>query len=334
MPMSNEKTQSDLIAALQDATDEKGQMDYPTFVTTTLYAPGVGYYSTSKMRVGRSTETDFYTAQSLGPIFGQLVVAACESLLGDTDLNTYTFVEIAAEPDRSVLQGVEHKFGATKTIRLFDSLDIPPNAIVFANEWLDAQPFRRFRFDKEKGWLERGVELTESGLREIDLHQSDNISSFLKEISPDTPHDYLLDLPTGAKDSLIELCSKEWNGLFLTFDYGLSMEDFTRRRPEGVARAYKRHRLSNDLLASPGEQDITCHVCWDMLEAVLRDQGFAKVQVERQESFLLGHASSACEAIVTGKGGEFDPDRQTLMELLHPGNMGAKFQVLRGIRAE
>jgi SAM-dependent MidA family methyltransferase len=332
--MSNEKPQSDLIAVLRDATDEKGQIDYPTFVTTTLYAPEVGYYSTSKMRVGRSPESDFYTAQSLGPIFGQLVVAACESLLGDNDPNTYTFVEIAAEPNRSVLQGVEHNFGATKTIRLFDSLDIPPKAIVFANEWLDAQPFRRFRFDKDKGWLERGVELTESGIQEIDLHQSDNISSFLKEISPETPHDYLLDLPTGAKDALVDLCSKKWNGLFLTFDYGLSLKDFTRFRPEGVARAYERHRLSDDLLASPGEQDITCHVCWDMLEAVLMDHGFSKVQVERQESFLLGHASSACEAIVTGKRGEFDPDRLTLMELLHPANMGAKFQALRGIRAE
>jgi SAM-dependent MidA family methyltransferase len=332
--MSNEKPESDLIAVLRDAIDEKGQMDYPTFVATTLYAPEVGYYSTAKTRVGRSPETDFFTAQSLGPIFGQLVVAACESLLGDADPNSYTFVEIAAEPDRSVLQGVKHNFGATKTIRLFDSLDIPPKAIVFANEWLDAQPFRRFRFDKDQGWLERGVEITESGLREIDMHQSGDIPPFLKEISPGTSCDYLLDLPTGAKESLVNLCSKEWNGLFLTFDYGLSLEDFTRRRPEGVARAYKRHRLSDDLLASPGEQDITCHVCWDMLEAVLRDQGFAKIQVERQESFLLGHASSACEAIVTGKGGEFDPDRQTLMELLHPGNMGAKFQVLRGIRAE
>ena len=309
-------------------------MDYPTFVATTLYAPEIGYYSTAKMRVGHSPETDFYTAQSLGPIFGQLVVAACESLLGDTDPNSYTFVEIAAEPDRSVLQGVEHNFGATKTIRLFDSLDIPPKAIVFANEWLDAQPFRRFRFDKSQGWLERGVEVTESGLREIDMHQSGDIPPFLKEISPDTPHDYLLDLPTGAKESLVNLCSKEWNGLFLTFDYGLSLEDFTRRRPEGVARGYRGHRLSSDILAFPGEQDITCHVCWDMLEDVLMDHGFVEVQVERQESFLLGHASSACKAIVTGKAGEFDPDRQTLMELLHPGNMGAKFQALRGIRSE
>ena len=332
--MSNEKPPPDLIAALRDATDEKGQMDYPTFVTKTLYAPEFGYYSTAKTRVGRSPEADFYTAQSLGPIFGKLVVAACESLLRDADPNSYTFVEIAAEPDRSVLQGVEHNFGATKTIRLFDSLDIPPKAIVFANEWLDAQPFRRFRFDKSQGWLERGVEVTESGLREIDMHQSGDIPPFLKEISPDTPHDYLLDLPTGAKESLVNLCSKEWNGLFLTFDYGLSLEDFTRRRPEGVARGYRGHRLSSDILAFPGEQDITCHVCWDMLEAVLMDHGFVEVQVERQESFLLGHASSACKAIVTGKAGEFDPDRQTLMELLHPGNMGAKFQALRGIRSE
>lgn len=332
--MSNEKPPPDLIAALRDATDEKGQMDYPTFVTKTLYAPEFGYYSTAKTRVGRSPEADFYTAQSLGPIFGKLVVAACESLLGDADPNSYTFVEIAAEPDRSVLQGVEHNFGATKTIRLFDSLDIPPKAIVFANEWLDAQPFRRFRFDKDQGWLELGVEVTESGLREIDMHQSGDIPPFLKEISPGTSCDYLLDLPTGAKESLVNLCSKEWNGLFLTFDYGLSLEDFTRRRPEGVARGYRGHRLSSDVLAFPGEQDITCHVCWDMLEAVLMDHGFVEVQVERQESFLLGHASSACKAIVTGKAGEFDPDRQTLMELLHPGNMGAKFQALRGIRSE
>ena len=332
--MSNEKPQSDLIAVLRDATDEKGQMDYPTFVTTTLYAPGVGYYSTSKLRVGRSPESDFYTAQSLGPIFGQLVVAACESLLGDTDPDTYTFVEIAAEPDRSVLQGVEHKFGATKTIRLFDSLDIPPNAIVFANEWLDAQPFRRFRFDKKKGWLERGVEVTDDGLQEIDIHQTVDVPPFLKEISTDTPRNYLLDLPTGATESLVNLCSKDWKGLFLTFDYGLSLEDFIRRRPEGIARGYKAHRLSSNILACPGEQDITCHVCWDMLESVLMDHGFVEIQVERQESFFLRHASSACKAIVMGKAGEFDPDRQSLMELLHPGNMGAKFQALRGIRSE
>tara|TARA_Y100000588_G_C14104416_1_gene860258 strand:- start:76 stop:1005 length:930 start_codon:yes stop_codon:yes gene_type:complete len=309
-------------------------MDYPTFVATTLYAPKIGYYSSARRRVGRSPETDFHTAQSLGPIFGQLVVAACKSLLVDTDLNSYTFVEIAAEPDKSVLQGVEHSFKATKTIRLFDSLDIPPKAIVFANEWLDAQPFQRFRFDKEQGWLERGVKWTRKGLREVDLQQSDNIPSFLERISPNTTHNYLLDLPTGAKDSLLGLCSKKWNGLFLTFDYGLSLEDFTKRRPEGVARGYKGHRLYNDVLASPGEQDITCHVCWDLLEAVLIEQGFDEVQVERQESFFLNQASSACEAIVTGTGGGFDPDRQTLMELLHPENMGAKFQALRGIRSE
>ena len=50
-----------------------------------------------KTRVDRSPEADFYTAQSLGPTFGKLVVAACESLLGDADPNSYTFVEIAAE---------------------------------------------------------------------------------------------------------------------------------------------------------------------------------------------------------------------------------------------
>ena len=168
MPTSNEKSSSDLIAVLREAADRKGQMDYPTFVATTLYDPSIGYYSTARRRVGRTPGTDFHTAQSLGLIFGQLVVSACTRLLNNKDLSSYTFVEIAAEPEESVLQGVEHSFGATKTIRLFDPLDIPPKAIVFANEWLDAQTFQRFRFDKEQGWLERGVKWTRKGFREVD----------------------------------------------------------------------------------------------------------------------------------------------------------------------
>ena len=38
--------------------------------------------------------------------------------------------------------------------------------------------------------------------------------------------------------------------------------DLIGDRPAGTARAYYRHEATRDLLARPGEQDLTCHVCW------------------------------------------------------------------------
>ena len=334
MPTPNESLNPSMLAALKEMVDETGRLDFETYVQTVLYAPEIGYYARESPRVGRLPEADFYTAQSLGPIFGRLVVKSCENLTGKETLGKYTFVEIGAEPGRSVLQGVAHSFGDVQTIRVGHEIVIPENAIVFANEWLDAQPFRRFRFDQEKGWIERGVGITDDGsIREVDLPESClDALPYPEKLPSQTQHDYLLDLPTGADKALQDLCSQPWSGLFLTLDYGLTLVQFLEERPEGVARAYRRHRLSKDLLAHPGNQDITCHVCWDNLRNILHENGFRDIFLERQEAFFLRRASPVAEAIATAKPGTFDTDRQTLLEILHPGNMGSKFQALCGVR--
>ena len=334
MPTPNKQPNPGMIATLREVADDSGRLDYATFVATALYAPEVGYYAANRSRVGRNPDADFYTAQSLGSVFGRLVVAACENLLEQDALREHAFVEIGAEPGHSILQEVSHSFSEIKTIRLGDDLVIPDKAIVFSNEWLDAQPFRRFRFDQKRGWIERGVEITGEELREIDLTESGATLPSPERLLLEAPHDYLLDLPTGADAALRSLVTQSWNGLFLTLDYGLSFRQFIEERPEGVARSYRNHRLSGDLLARPGDQDLTCHVCWDTLEETLRKNGFEDTGVERQEAFFLRYAPSAAEAIATAKPETFDPERQTLMELLHPSNMGAKFQALRGIRKE
>ena len=332
MPTPKEKPTPAMLRALRSAADTEGRLDYPTFVSTALYAPGVGYYASRRKRVGRSPDADFYTAPSLGPVFGELVAAACENLLGPEHAKDATFVEIGAEPGSSTLDRVDHPFADVRVLRLGDPLTVSGNVVVFANEWLDAQPFRRFRGDAALGWVERGVTVAEDGvLRETDLSPvaPGSLSPTLPE---QAPQGYLLDLPTGAADALSALCSQTWTGLFLTLDYGLPLRTFVEERPEGVARAYRHHRLSSDLLAAPGEQDLTCHVCWDLLEEVLRQSGFTEVATERQESFFLHRAGKACEAIVGQGPAGFSPQRQTLLELLHPGNMGAKFQALGGLR--
>ncbi|MEC8279016.1 MAG: SAM-dependent methyltransferase, partial [Verrucomicrobiota bacterium] len=102
--------------------------------------------------------------------------------------------------------------------------------------------------------------------------------------------------------------------------------------PSGTARTYKKHIQANDLLKAPGACDITCDINWTPLQAQMEAAGLQSVNLESQESFIVQRAQRAAEAIVSGSAGDFSPDRQTLMQLIHPANMGQRFQVLWGLR--
>jgi SAM-dependent MidA family methyltransferase len=105
--------------------------------------------------------------------------------------------------------------------------------------------------------------------------------------------------------------------------------------PGGTIRAYHRHVQSNDLLARPGEQDLTGHVCWDWMAQALAAHGFAGPTVESQEAFFVRHAAGFIEATIQAEAARPSARKQALLQLLHPAGFGQKFQVLwatRGIR--
>ena len=90
--------------------------------------------------------------------------------------------------------------------------------------------------------------------------------------------------------------------------------------------------MGDDLLARPGKQDLTCHICWDWLEDGLIKAGFGEPRTESQESFFVRYAAETMAAITTADPGKHSPRKRMLMHLLHPGNMGQKFQVLNALR--
>ena len=101
-----------------------------------MYDPQIGYYQSSKKRVGKGSENDFYTSSTIGALWGKLIIESSKSLLKGKNPHDYVFVEIGAEPEESILEGLEHPFAGNKTIRLGDLMDIPDHAIVYSNEWL------------------------------------------------------------------------------------------------------------------------------------------------------------------------------------------------------
>ena len=314
------------ICHLAEAND---QLTYAEFVDAALYDCEHGYYTKSKSRVGKDTETDFYTSYSLGPLFGKLVTEACINLLGEAEASEYNFVEIAAEPEEGILQGIQHPFSKVRILRLGDPIEIDGPAIVFANEWLDAQPFNRIRF-REGSWRELGVKSEGTRFEETELPKvSPTAQNYLKRLPNSYSEGYKIDLPTGAESALLDIMTQPWHGLFLTLDYGKTLAELLEICPEGTARAYYRHQQSEELLSRPGEQDLTCHLCWDWIEDILKKQNFINTRLLRQESLFMRYSQETIRSVTESNNSE---DKGRLKELLHPAYLGLKFQALHGHR--
>jgi SAM-dependent MidA family methyltransferase len=327
-----------------------GTISFARFMELALYHPDTGYYARRRRRIGRTAETDFFTATSLGPVFGELVAEACAALLNQRPPRDHTFVEIGAEsPAPGNVEGVEssteesggvlalaglgpagvaHPFAAVEAVMLNQPLRIPARAVVFSNELFDAQPCHRLIRHAGR-WRESGVGLRQEALEEVLLPDlTPEVQAVLARLPAVAPDGYRIDLPLAAASLAARIAALPWTGLFVAFDYGKSWRELAEDTPAGTVRAYFRHRQSNDLLAHPGEQDLTCHVCWDWLGAALTAQGFTAPVLESQEAFFVHHASAALSRLTADEAGRFSRRKLGVMQLLHPGNLGQKFQVL------
>ncbi|MEO6876343.1 MAG: SAM-dependent methyltransferase [Opitutaceae bacterium] len=303
-----------------------GTLPFARFMALALYDPAVGYYRSDQMRVGYGAATDFFTASTSGPVFGELLVAAIIQLLAGKAPHHFSFVEIGAEPGGGVLKGVVHPFAAVRTIGVGEPIELTGHSIVFSNELFDAQPFRRFVFRKNT-WLELGVALREGAFATVELP-----TAAPPELPAGAPEGYVIDAPLAAADLTREIAAQPWTGLFVACDYGKSWRELIEACPAGTARSYYRHTQSNDLLARPGQQDLTCHVCWDWLATALSEQGFTAPVVESQEAFFIHHAASYIAVTTEAEAARFSQKKLTLLQLLHPAHLGQKFQVLHARR--
>ena len=329
-PPEGKIVQADVLSALRERLGTDGKiLPLEAFIDCALYHEDCGYYRRQKERVGRSRETDFYTASSLGGLFSRLVLESARQLAG-APLQEFTFVEAGPESPQGILGHLEkHPFRETIQIRPGDACTLPPKCIVFSNELFDAQPFRRF-IRRQGQWLEMGIAIGDNQLNWV---ESDPFSQ-LPELPGDMPEGYVIDWPSQAHQLMEVICGQQWEGLFITFDYGLPRSIVFSERPQGTGRTYANHQLGSDLLANPGQTDITCHVIWDELEAILKARGFQNIRMERQEAFFVHHGEHVIRDVMESGGPGFSTEKQTLMELLHPGNMGDKFQVLSGQRGD
>ena len=324
---SSDTLSSSFAQAFLAASGAERRMPFARFMELALYHPELGYYRRDTARVGYAANTDFYTASSSGAVFGEMVTAACVTLLGSEEAaSQHAFVEIGAEPGGGVLAGVIHPFASTRIVRIGELVENTGRCVVFSNELFDAQPLRRF-VRRGDGWRELGVELGDGGLREVELATS--TEAWLPAAATEG---YIFDAPRAAANLAAAIAAQPWTGLFVAFDYGKAYAELASEAPIGTVRAYFKHTQSNDLLARPGEQDLTGHVCWDWLKSALTNDGFANAKIESQEAFFIHHAGAFLSQAMAAEASRLSHRKLALMQLLHPSHLGQKFQVLHACR--
>ena len=95
-------------------------------------------------------------------------------------------------------------------------------------------------------------------------------------------------------------------------------------RSAGTVRAYSQHRVSQDVLVSPGEQDLTAHVNFSEIQSAGEAAGLKTEVFTTQSQFLTGIARE-----LWARTGSWPQSQvRQFQTLTHPEHLGRPFRVL------
>lgn len=338
-------------------------LPFREFVDRSLYDDEFGYYTHA------AGALDYATSVHLSPVFAFSLARVAAALLPGGGDGLYTIVDIGCG-DGSLLAGIRDGLpeeargrarflGIDRTLdrlrpeltddpdlrfaQSIDAIDPAGPAVVFSNELFDALPFARL-VQRESGLHELWVVAAADGSLEWDEREA-----------PEAYAGYLEQRGIRLEPGQFADVSLEWGALYeavarrvtrgalVTIDYGFPQEKLfdVRVRRYGTAAAFHRHRVHRDLLARPGEQDLTAHVNFTDLRSAGERQGWTTVAFERQARFLLaagaaGHPLLAplgdVEATTGAEALELAEMRDAARRLVLPDGIGDEMRVLVQVR--
>ena len=206
--------------------------------------------------------------------------------------------------------------------------------IFFSNELLDAFPVHR-------------VVKTENGLAEFYVSAGPNgsfcwtegplstpqLSEFFQTYSVELAVGQTMEINLEIDDWFARVASRLPNGFVITVDYGAESAELydPALRPNGTLRGFRRHEFVDDILAQPGECDITASVNWTQVKSVGERVGLETVEFASQDKFLL-NAGLLTELEYQLGRAQNEAEKASLTtgarDMILPGGMASSFQVL------
>lgn len=304
-----------------------GELSFRDFMEVALYHPQFGYYTRGVHPAGKGG--DFVTAPSLSPAFSFAIAGLVREFLSRSEAAVCSFVDIGAGEGRLVRDVAAQvdknvRFFAVERVGATSINDVPRDGVhfVFSNELYDAFPFARL--------VQRGEHL-----HELWVSERDGVLDWSEREAPAPYEDYFASHGIELAEGQFVDVSLEWEAfhrdvverferaLFVTFDYGHPADKLfsSRLRRFGTAAAYAGHRVSRDLLANPGEQDLTAHINFSDLQRAEAET----LYFDRMNKFLLAIGITEHEAF-RGEG-DFQA-REDARRLVLPDGIGEDLRVL------
>lgn len=310
-------------AFLAETIEREGPLPFRRFMHEALYHPRFGYYRRQRDPFGRAG--DYYTAEQLQPVFGELIAARARQLWADLG-RPEDFIVVELGAGRREMAGAFREFRYTP-VELGGAWPERFTGLVFSNEFFDALPvdvaerrageFRLALVGFQKGrfcWLAGPPVEGET-------------ADYLKRYASQLPDGARAEVNLEALRWIDRIARRLERGFVLTIDYGYTARELAAF-PGGTLMSYRRHTALEDVLSDPGERDITAHVCFTALEDRGRERGLAPLRLENLARTLMDAGETDGFARVLDGPGEEERIRRRaqLKSLLF--DFGEKYRTL------
>lgn len=356
---------STLAARLRERILAKGPITFCDWMRAALYDERQGYYCGANSNPwGR--EGDYRTSPERSSLFASTFARYFAGLYEKLDRPpTWTIVEAGAGdgnftggvlktlreffPDvfaatryiideinsarRSSLRNRLAQFSDRVEFRRLGEGEIGPG-IIFSNELFDAFPVHLVII--KKGQLrEFYVDVGPDGnfVRALGQPSSQRLSEYFEEFEIDLVEGQTAEVNLGIEDWLRQAAAKIIRGYLITVDYGQDARDLYSplERMEGTLRGFRRHTIVGDLLADPGQQDLTTTINWTYVKRLGAKLELRTVEFQRQDKFLLS-AGLLTQLQLESERAVDEAEQLRLStaarEMILPHGMAESFQVL------
>ena len=288
-----------------------GPIPVSEYMALCLFDPRDGYYTT---REPFGVEGDFTTAPEISQMFGELIAVwlyeawrtlgqptpatvaeigpgrgtlmkdmlRTFSQLDPAFVKSVSFAMVETSPRLAEIQK-KTLAGSPATPDWHETVATLPQAplLIVGNELFDAIPIRQY-VRTDSGWRERMIGLDDNDRLAFFAGAASLDPSLLPDGADDAPHGAIVEL-SPARSALMASIAERiagHGGCGLFIDYG-----YLRPGVGDTLQALSRHR-PEEVLASPGEADLTAHVDFCALAAAARAHGL-DAHTATQGNFLL-----------------------------------------------
>ncbi|MHA6686587.1 class I SAM-dependent methyltransferase [Mesorhizobium sp. A556] len=331
-----------------------GPIPVSEYMALCLFDPRDGYYTT---REPFGTEGDFITAPEISQMFGELVavwlyqtwqtigcpmpVTLAEigpgrgtlmkdmlrtlSRLDPAFTKAASFAMIETSPRLTEIQKKTLE-GSAATPDWYETVDALPKAplLIVGNELFDAVPIRQF-VRTQKGWRERMIGLDDEEKLAFFAGAASLDPSLLPDGAADASQGAIVELAPARSALMTTITQRieDNGGAGLFIDYG-----YLNPGVGDTLQALRQHR-HEDVLASPGEADLTSHVDFAALASIARTHGL-DAHLTTQGALLVGMGLLERAGRLGAKADAAGREKlaQEVERLAGPQAMGELFKVL------